>query len=55
VYRFGTGLYDGLVTCSEESYRRVCIIVCDIEPQKMRWSRPEFGCRTTERIIVILF
>ena len=32
VYCVGTGLHDEMIISSEEPYRRVCIIVCDIEP-----------------------
>ena len=27
----GRGLCDGLITCSEESYRLCCVVVCDLE------------------------
>ena len=31
----GSGLCDGLISCSEESYRgRVCLIVCSLETSK---------------------
>jgi len=33
----GRGLCDGLITRPEESYRRWCVIVCDLKPQ-------EWGC-----------
>jgi hypothetical protein len=32
----GRGLCDGLITCSEESYRLWCVIVCDLETSRMR-------------------
>jgi hypothetical protein len=42
----GSGLYDELISRSEESYRLcvcvcVCLIVCDIETSTMRRPRPE--------------
>jgi hypothetical protein len=44
----GSGLYDGLITRSEECYRVclfvcLCAIVCDIETLTMRRPRPEWA------------
>jgi len=44
----GSGLYDELTACSEESYR-VCAILCELEISKMRQLGPEFACCATER------
>ena len=30
----GRGICVGLITCPEESYRVVCVCVCDLEPQQ---------------------
>ena len=32
----GIGLSDGLVTCTEESYRMWCVVVCDLEMSRKR-------------------
>jgi hypothetical protein len=50
----GSGLYDELITRSEESYRVcvcVCLIVCDVETSTMRRPRSELGCCATEKKI----
>jgi hypothetical protein len=45
----GSGLCDGLITRSEESYRVcVCLIVCDLETSTVRRPRTEFGCCAAE-------
>ena len=45
----GSGLCDGLITRSEESYRVcVCLIVCDLETSTTRRPGPELGCCVTE-------
>jgi len=33
----GRGLCDGLITRPEESYRLLCVVVCDIEISLMGW------------------
>jgi hypothetical protein len=45
----GRGLCDGLITRPEESYQLWCVLVCDLETSRMRWSWPELGCCSTER------
>ena len=50
--RVGSGLCDELITRSEESYSvcvcvSVCLIVCDLQPSKIRRPRPDLGCSTT--------
>jgi hypothetical protein len=43
-----SGLCDGLITHSEESYRFcVCLIVCDVETSTMRRLRFDLGCCAT--------
>ena len=39
----GRGLYDKLITRTEESYRLWCVVVCDLEPSWMRGSWPTGG------------
>ena len=42
----GSGLYDGLITLTEESYRVcvcVCLIVCDLETSTKSGSGTELG------------
>jgi hypothetical protein len=55
----GSGLYDGLITHSEEFYRVclrvcvcvcVCLIVCDLETSTMRRPRPLLGGCATKKI-----
>ena len=31
----GSGLCDELITCPEESYRLLCVVVCDLETSRM--------------------
>ena len=38
------GLCDGLIPRPEESYRLLCIVVCDLETSKMRRPWPTGGC-----------
>ena len=43
----GSGLCNGLITGTEESYRLcvcVCVCVCELEAANMRRSRPDLGC-----------
>jgi hypothetical protein len=52
----GRGLWDKLITCSEESYWLcVCLIVCDLETSVMRQPRPELGCCATGRECCIIY
>jgi hypothetical protein len=39
----GTGLYNGLITSPEESYRLWRVVVCDQETSKTRRLRPATG------------
>jgi hypothetical protein len=41
----GTGLCDGLITRPEESYRMLCVVVCDLETSWMRgpWATGRGG------------
>ena len=45
----GRGLRDGLITRPEESYRRWCAVVCDIETSWMRRPWPTGGCRAKKK------
>jgi hypothetical protein len=45
----GRGLCDELITHPEESYRPLCIIVCDIETSRMRRPWPALGRRATAK------
>ena len=40
----GRGLYDGLITCPEESYRPWCVVVCHLETSWMRRPWPTGDC-----------
>jgi hypothetical protein len=39
----GRGFCDGLITRPEESYRMLCVVVCDLETSWMRRSCPPWG------------
>ena len=39
----GRGLWDGLITRPEESYRLWCVVVCDLENSRMRRPWPTWG------------
>jgi hypothetical protein len=39
----GRGLFDGLITLPEESYRLCRVIVCDFETSRMRRLKPASG------------
>jgi len=41
----GRGLYDGLITRLEESYRLWCVFECDLETSSTRRPWPTGGCR----------
>jgi len=44
----GRSLCDKLITRPEESYRLWCVVVCDLEPSRMRpW--PALGRSVTEK------
>jgi len=43
----GRGLCDALITRPEESYRLLCVVVCDLETSRMRRSWPALGRSTT--------
>jgi hypothetical protein len=54
VCRVGSGLCDGLITRSEESYcvcvcvsLSVCLIVCDLDISTVKRLRPDLGCCAT--------
>jgi hypothetical protein len=36
----GRGLYDGLISRPEESYRLCCVLVCHLETSRMRRLKP---------------
>ena len=40
----GSGLCDKPISCPEESYRLLCVIVCEIGTSRMRRSWPALGC-----------
>jgi hypothetical protein len=44
-----SGLCVERIARSEESYTRVCLIVCNLENATIRWPRPELGCRATKQ------
>ena len=45
----GRGLCDELVTRPEESYRRWCVVVCDLETSRMRRPWNAMGRNSTKR------
>jgi len=45
----GRGLYDELITCPEESYLLVCVVVCDLETSWMRRPWPTGGCHAKRK------
>jgi len=52
----GRGLCDELITRTEESYRRWCVVVCDLETSSMRKPWPVYGRRATgKKDIMVLF
>jgi len=38
-----SGLCDGLITRTKESYRLLCVVVCDLETSRMRSPSPIEG------------
>jgi len=40
---------DALITRPEESYRLWCVVVCDLETSRLRWSWPAVGRRATKK------
>jgi hypothetical protein len=52
VCRVGSGVCDGMITRSEESYRLcVCLLVCALETSTLRRPRTELGdCATGKRV-----
>jgi hypothetical protein len=51
----GRGLWDGLITRPEESYRLWCVSSVIVKPRTMRRPRPPRGCRAIEKNIYINF
>jgi len=59
----GRGLWDGLITRPEKSYRLWCVVMCDLGTSRMRRPCPTGGCRAknkqtiylTENLVTILF
>jgi len=56
----GRGLCDELITLPEESYRLLCVVVCDLETSRMRRPWPAFYNQDdifhkleTERILTV--
>jgi len=45
----GRGLCDGLITRQEESYRVLCVVVCDLETSRMRRPWPALGRSATKK------
>ena len=45
----GSGLWDELITRTEESYRLWCVVLCDLETSRMRRPWPALGCSATEK------
>ena len=43
----GRGLCDGLITRPEESYRLWCVVLCDLEISRIRWSWHALGRSAT--------
>jgi len=49
----GRGFCDELITHPEESYRLLCIIVCDLDISRIRKSWPALGRRCVVCIVVL--
>jgi len=45
----GRGLFDELITRTEESYRLWCVVVCDLETSRMRRPWPALGRSATKK------
>ena len=43
----GRGLCEELITRPDESYRLLCVVVCDLEPSRMRKLWPALGRSAT--------
>ena len=43
----GDSLFDGLITCAEESCVCVCVCVCDLGTSTVRWPKPYLECCVT--------
>jgi hypothetical protein len=50
---WGGGLRDELITHPEESYRRWCEVVCDLETSKLRLTCPAWAASPQEKKILI--
>ena len=46
----GRGLCDALITRPEESYRLLCVVVCDLETSRLRRPWPTLGRSATRKI-----
>ena len=46
---WGRGLCDWLIPRPEESYRLLCVIVCDLKTSRMRRSWPTLGCCSRDK------
>jgi len=46
----GRGLCDELITRPEESYRLLCVVVCDLEPSRLRRTYPALGRSAKKKI-----
>ena len=51
----GRGLCDELITRPEESYRLLCVVVCDLETSGMRRPWPALGRSATEKKNLLVF
>jgi hypothetical protein len=45
----GKGLFDGLITRPEESYRLCCVTVCDLETSRMRAKTRKWVVKASKR------
>jgi hypothetical protein len=49
----GRDLCDELITRPEESYRLGIVVVCDLEPSRMKRQWPALGRSATKKMLII--
>jgi len=51
----GRGLCDELITRPEESYQMWCVVVCDLEPSRMKRPWPALGRSATKKKYIYIY